>query len=193
MSKTGKILIGVGIFLFACLVVWVIRTTPNAPPPEEKIEPPRYMEYRNNTLTEEKDGVKIWELNSERAIIDAMTQNAEFENVKGKFFQEDGKILEITAERGNYEQKTKNVHVEGNVVVIDGDGAKLTGGKLDWIDKDGILIANDDVKISKDDMRAYADRAESKDQFKHFTLKGKARVLKGVKEDDSEKSEEKDK
>ena len=195
MNKSEKILIGLGIFLFACLVIWVIRTTPDDPPPEDIIEPPKTMIYENNVLSEERDGVKIWELQSEKAVIDAATQNAEFENVKCKFFQEDGRILELTADTGNYEQKTKNIHVEGNVVALDGDGAKMTGCKADWIDKEGILKFNDDVKISKDDMRAFADYAESTDGFNRFKLKGHARILKGVKEkeveDNSEKSEDK--
>ena len=60
MDKKIKILVGVGIIFFVCLVTWVIRTTPKAPPQKEKIDPPTVMEYEGNTITEEKDGVKLW-------------------------------------------------------------------------------------------------------------------------------------
>ena len=181
MDKRLKILTAVGLVLFVCLVIWTIRTTPKAPEPTEKIEPPKVMEYEGNTIVEEKDGVKIWELTSEKVRVDTTTQIAEFDKVSGKFYQEDGKVLELTANNGTYDQKSKDVHVEGDVIVLDGDGGKLTTKNLDWNGKEEILIANEDVKILKDDMQAFGDRAESKDGFKHFFLKGHARVLKGVK------------
>ena len=51
-----------------------------------------------------------------------------------------------------------------------------------------MIVAEEDVKILKDDMQAFGDRAESKDGFKHFFLKGHARVLKGVKNDEELKT-----
>ena len=183
MESKLKILTAILSVLFVCLVVWVVRTTPKAPPQTEKIDPPTTMEYEGNTIVEEKDGVKLWELTSEKVRIDTTTQIAEFDKVSGKFYQEDGKTLELTAKEGSYNQLTKDVHIEGEVTVTDGEGGKLTSKKLDWISKDEIIVAEEDVKIFKDDMQAFGDRAESKDGFKHFFLKGHARILKGVKND----------
>lgn len=188
MENKLKILIGVLVILFVCLVTWVVRTTPTEPPPSDYIEPPSFMEYENNTLVEEKNGVKIWELTSDKIRVDANTHRAEFSNVKGKFFQEDGKVLEMKAFQGYYDQDTHNVHVEGDVVITDGDGGKLETVHLDWLSQEEMLIATEDVKISKDDMRAFADRAESMNGFQKFLLKGNAKILKGVKEDPAENS-----
>ena len=186
MENKVKILIGVLAILFVCLVTWVVRTTPTSPPPSEYIEPPSYMEYENNTLTEEKDGVKIWEITSDKIRIDANTHRAEFSKINGKFFREDGKVLELTAFQGYYDQDTHNVHVEGDVVMTDGEGGKLEAVHLDWLSHEEMLIATEDVKISKDDMRAFADRAESSNGFQKFLLKGNSRILKGVKEEPAE-------
>ncbi|MBR5914675.1 MAG: LPS export ABC transporter periplasmic protein LptC [Selenomonadaceae bacterium] len=186
MENKVKVLIGVLAVLFVCLVTWVVRTTPDKPPPSDYVEPPSYMEYENNTLTEEKDGVKIWEITSDKIRVDSNTHRAEFSNIKGKFFQEDGKVLELTAIQGYYDQDTHNVHVEGDVVMTDGDGGKLETVNLDWLSNEEMLIATEDVRIAKDDMRAFADRAESMNGFQKFLLKGNARVLKGVKDDTTE-------
>lgn len=188
MDNKVKILVGILAVLFVCLVVWVVRTTPTSAPPHEKFDPPRYVEYENNEISEERNGVKIWEINAEKITLDSLTQDAHLENVKGKFYNEDGRTLEVVGKEASYSQSTKNIVISGDVVATDSDGAKLTSGHLAWGDKDGILIAEENVKISKEDMRAYGDQAASTDGFKHFFLKGHARVLKGVKEDDAEEN-----
>ena len=182
MEKKYKILIVIGAGLFFGVVAWVIATTPTEPPPSEKIEPPSEMTYETNNIVEESNGVKIFELNSGKMVVDAITQNAELEDIQGKFYQADGTFIELTAERGNYHQKSGNVHVEGKVVVTDSKGAKLFSDKLDWDGKKEILTATENVKILKDDMRAYGDFAEAKNGLRHFKLKGNARILRGVKE-----------
>ena len=188
MSKGGKILLAVFFVLFVCLVVWVVRTTPDAPLPEDRIEPPKFMEYERNTIVEEKNGKKLWELTSDKIIIEADSKDAELEKVEGKFYQEDGKILTLTADKGKYEQKSGDVHVEGNVILTnEDDGSKLTSEKLDWNGKDEKLIAKENVKIYREDVRGFGDYAESSDGFTHFILKGHAKLLKGVKDDSEEK------
>ena len=185
MENKIKILIAVLGILFVCLVTWVIRTTPDAPPPSDYIEPPSFMEYENNTIVEEKDGVKIWEITSNKVRIDSTTQIATFEKISGKFYQEDGKVLELTANNGYYNQQTKDVHIEGDIEVLDGDGGTLTSKKLDWNGAEEVLVAEDDVQITKNDMQAFGDRAESKDGFQHFFLKGHARVMKNSKDNEN--------
>lgn len=182
METKYKILIGAGLGLFIALIAWVISTTPNEPPPSEKFAPPSNMTYEKNNIVEEKNGVKLFELDSDKMIVDAATQNAELEGVHAKFYQEDGKFVELTAQRGSYEHTSGNIHVEGEVVVIDSEGAKLISGQLDWRGKEEILIATEKVQISKDDMRAYGDRAEARNGLRHFNLKGNAHILKGVKD-----------
>ena len=184
MERKYKILIAVGLVLFACLVVWVIATTPTEPPPPVKFEPPSSMTYETNNIVEEKNGVKLLELNSGKMIVDATTQNAELEDIQAKLYQEDGSFVELKAKRGSYNHQNGDIHVEGEVIVTDSEGAQLTSGKLDWYGKEEILIATDDVKISKEDMRAYGDRAEARNGLRHFNLKGNAHILKGVKDKD---------
>ena len=182
MESKYKILILIGLVLFAGLVFWVVSTTPTEPPPTEKFEPPSKMTYETNSIVEEKNGVKLFELNSGKMIIDAKTQNAELEDVHAKLYQEDGSFVELKAKRGFYDNQSGDIHVEGEVEVTDSEGSKLTSGTLDWHGKEEILIATDKVKISKDDMRAYGDRAEARNGLRRFNLKGNAHVLKGVKE-----------
>ena len=214
MSTREKILATLLVILFVCLVVWVVRTTPSTPPPQERVEPPTVMEYEGNTIIEEQDGKIIWELTCDKMRVDSITQNIELDGVKGKFFQYDeDKIWELTADRGIYFQNEKNIQVEGNIILknneawqlkadkgiyyqnektihIEGsvnvtnseDGSELLSDQLDWFAGEEKLVATGNVKISKDDMRAFGDMAYSDNNFKHFLLLGNAKVLKGVKD-----------
>ena len=64
MSRKGKAWAALGVFLFACVVIWAVRTVPQAPQKPQLEDGPKVMSYDNNTISEEKDGRKIWELTS---------------------------------------------------------------------------------------------------------------------------------
>ena len=194
MSTREKILATVVVIFFVCVVVWAVRTTPPTPPPMEKVEPPTVMEYEGNTLVEEKDGRIIWELTCEKMRLDMMTQNVELDGVSAKFHQldketDEEKTWELTAAKGVYYQVNKVIHVEGDVLVTNSDGAEMKSDKLDWFADQEMLIANGNVKISKDDMRAYGDMAYSQTALNKVGLMGNAKITKGVKDDeDAEKN-----
>ena len=156
MSTREKILaVTLGIF-FVCLVVWVIRTTPTTPPPQEKIEPPTVMEYEGNTITEEQDGRIIWELTCDKMRVDTITQNIELDGVLCKFHQRDEqthdeKIWELTAVKGVYFQLQKNIHVEGDVKVTNSDGAELVSREINWFGEQEVLAAEGEVVLTNSD------------------------------------------
>ncbi len=152
MSTQGKILAGVVVIFFVCLVAWVVLTTPPTPPPIEKVAPPTVMEYEGNTITEEKDGQIIWELSCDKLRVDTLTQNMELDNVRGKFYQHDKeKIWELTASRGVYYQSEKIVRVEDEVIVTNSDGAKLLCDELEWHSEQELLTAIDNVSVTTND------------------------------------------
>ena len=185
MSTREKLLALTGVIFFVCLVAWVVKTTPPDKPPSEKVTPPTVMEYEGNTITEEKDGQIIWELTCEKMRIDTLTQNIELDGITAKFYRNDEeKFWELKAAKGVYYQLNKVIHVEGNIAVTDSDGAQLLSDKLDYFADTEMLIATGNVKISKDDMRAFADFAYSNNALQKVGLSGNARVLKGVKDEE---------
>ena len=188
MSKNIKRLLILSAVMFVGLIVWVVKTTPDAPPKVDKVPPPITMEYEGNELSEEVNGVRIWDLTAERMVVDANTQDAELVKLVGHFYQTDGRSLEFRAEHGLYKYETRDIYVNGNITVETSDGARLLCDQLGWVNADGMLIALDNVKISRDDIKATGDRAESTDGFRHFWLKGHAHITKGVEieEDDSD-------
>ena len=181
MNTKLKILLGVLAIAFIGVVIWAVTTTPEAPPATDKVESPTMMEYVGNTISEEVDGVKVWELTAGRALVDIPTQNAALQDIIGHFYQKDGRTIELHAKFGFYDNTTKNVRVEGDVTVTTDDGAKLNCVKLDWLNDEYKIVAYEKVSITKDDIKATGDMAESNDGFKNFKLKGHAHIIKGLK------------
>lgn len=187
MSTRGKILSGVIVLFFICLVVWVVRTTPDAPPPIDRLEAPATMSYGGNTLTEERDGVKIWDLTAESMEVEIQSQNVMMKNLVGHFYSKDGNTIELHAQNGMYNQVTKDIHVDTEVVVTTTDGAKLTGDSLDWIAAEEILVAQGKARVTKEDMLAEGDRIEAREGMQKIKIQGHAHIVKGVKQDEQKK------
>ena len=130
---------------------------------------------------QEKD--KVWQLTADKGIYD---QNGKLIHVEGNVVVTEQKDNEwqLTSDKGVYDPNNKLVHAEGNVVVLNKDNAKLTAQVLDWFGEQGMLVATGEVKIAKDDVRAFGDLAYSNNGFKHFGLMGHAKLQKGVTGDE---------
>ena len=128
----------------------------------------------------EKD--KVWQLTAKKGLYD---QNSKLIHVEGEVVvtEETAKEWQLTADKADYDQNNKLIHAEGNVVVINNENAKLTSQMLDWFGEQEMLVATGEVKISKDDVRAFGDLAYSNNGFKHFGLMGNAKLQKGVTDD----------
>ena len=113
--------------------------------------------------------------------VDVDTKDVELTGLSGKFYEEDGRVVSVTADHGSYKSDTKDIQVDGNVAIETTDGAALTCGKLLWTEAEGKLTAAEDAYIKQDDMQARADRIESTNGFSHFKAIGKAHIVKGAK------------
>ncbi len=131
----------------------------------------------------EKD--KVWQLTADKGAYD---QNGKMIYVQGNVIvkEEGDKEWQLTSDSGVCDPNSKLIHTEGNVVVTNNEGAKLTSQKLDWFGEQEMLVATGEVKIRKDDVRAFGDLAYSNNGFKHFGLMGNAKLQKGVTDDSTD-------
>ena len=184
MSAKGKVFTALGILLAIALIGWVVRSIPEPPPLVEPNDEPRIMTYEGNALSAEKDGKLQWELKADQISVNVDTQDAEMTGISSKFYAEDGRVVTLTADHGTYIHSTRDISVEGNVKAVNTDGAELTSKKLSWVAAKEMLVAEEDVHVKKDDLRASGDRVESTDGFNRIKAIGHAHIEKGVKEDE---------
>jgi LPS export ABC transporter protein LptC len=179
MDKKGKLLILFFTAFVLAVVVWAVKTIPMAPPQTAPTEDSKVMKYSGNTLSEEKNGKKIWELTAETMDMDIETQNVTLTNMSGKFYAENGTVVAVKAPHGYYEQTSKNLTLDGGVDIESSDNAKLNAQQLIWTSATAILAAEGNAKISKDDAVATGNRIESSDGFEIIKVIGNAHIVKG--------------
>lgn len=179
MEKKKMMIYG-AIAALVLVVVWAVVTVPKPPTKEEAAKAAKkFMEYGEQTLNEEKDGKKIWDLTTKRAVTEMSTNNTEFFEIVGHFYTKDGKIITVTAPHGRYIDKTKNIYLDGKVKAVSSDGAVLTGEKLSWEAKKEILTAEGKAKLTKEELSAEGDKLEAYNNFEEFRATGHAHIIKG--------------
>lgn len=157
---------------------WAFSTRPVVKP-TVKTQQNQTMDYVGNTIVEEKDGKRLWELKARTITLDPQTQLATLKDMHGKYYEADGQVLEITAPNGIYDQKTKNIKMTGNVAITGGDGLSFYAQSVDWDNGKQLFTGTGNVQITRGDMQASADQIESNNGFTNFKLQGNAHIVKG--------------
>ena len=117
MSTKGKVIAGLVGVVFIALVVWTVQTIPEAPAQPEPSST-RVMSYDGNTISEEKDGRKIWELTAEHIEMDLDSKDATLTGVTGHFYAEDGRTVDVQAAKGHYTAASRDVTIEDGLHVF---------------------------------------------------------------------------
>lgn len=179
MEKKGKLALGGALLIVLALIVWTVRTIPDAPTQEADAEKPRVMRYDGNVLSEQKNGRMLWDLTADHIEVDIDTQNARLTDLTAHFYQEDGRTAKVKAQEGSYDAATRDIEVRGAVTVSTSDGAALSSDVLKWTAADGKLSAIGSARAEKDDMEATGERIESTDGFNRIKIIGKAHLARG--------------
>lgn len=135
--------------------------------------------FIGNSIIEEEDGKRLWELNSERTEIDPQTKAVKMINLKGVFYKEDGSSIEITAPEANLDTQTRDILMVGSVKAVSSDGATFTAREARWEGKRRYLYGKGDVVLTKDDTVITGDNIESDAKMEKVKVEGNARVVKG--------------
>ena len=179
MDKKKKVLLVLLLVAVVGLIGWAVTTVPTPQKTPVQTSDSNVMTFDGNTISEEKDGRKIWELTSDHIDVDADTKNVKLEKVSGHFYMQDGRIVGIEADNGSYDNATKDISVTGSVVVTNSDGAQLVSDELKWTSNNEMLAAIGNAAVSRGDMQGHGDRIESTDGFNKIKIIGKAHLVKG--------------
>jgi LPS export ABC transporter protein LptC len=181
MNNTkGKAIIFTFIALGVALIYWAIVTQPA--PQSKDVQPTtenKSMSYSGNTITEAKNGVKIWEMTAEFIEVDATTQNVTLKNMNGKFYQPNGIVVTLTAPQAQYEAKAKNITIDGGVHATTTDDSDLKAQKMFWDAEAQTLTGEQNIILRHGDTVIVGDKIETQDGFQKVKVSGNAHITKG--------------
>lgn len=169
-----KLIIALLVFLAIC-AAWFYYE----PAPQDTVSKPEVFPTINNAeLKEDKDGKRIWELNIATVTMNPHTQVNTLQGVKGRFYRDNGDIINVQSEGGELDLKTKNIKLTGNVSVESTTKEKLTSDELLWNNSDEQVIAIGQAVLTRPDVVAKADKMITDKKFIKSKLLGNASVVK---------------
>jgi LPS export ABC transporter protein LptC len=162
--KNKKIFIFLGIILIIGIAVYYFFFYDNSPEetmsPEEAIEqaiddvvvdePPVHIE--KGQVLGIKDEKKEWLIEAEVISIAKDRESTIFEDIKQMvIFKEEEPHLTISAERCIANMQSKDMELNGNVVISNNDGDSLMGEKIFWHSEEQRLSSNNKVELQVED------------------------------------------
>lgn len=83
------------------------------------------LEVGNLFLTEEKEGTLQWELEAKIAQCFKKSNRTLLEDLQVTLYGQNGRVVTLRGDRGRIDDKTRNMEVEGGVVITSSDGLRL--------------------------------------------------------------------
>jgi LPS export ABC transporter protein LptC/lipopolysaccharide transport protein LptA len=98
-------------------------------------------------MIETQEGRKEWELQSDKATRDLSKSLLNLENVKAVFFSDSGVTFTVTGDKGLVKEKSKNLHIEGNVVTRSSNGYVFKTESMDYDSENRFLTGSSHVDM----------------------------------------------
>jgi LPS export ABC transporter protein LptC len=162
--KNKQILVFLGIILIICVAVYYFFFHDNSP--EESISPEEAIEQVEDEVIVDEPPVNIkegqvlgikgekkeWLIEAEKISIAEDRESTVFESIKQMvIFKEEEPHLTISAEKCIANMQSKDMELNGNVIISNDDGDSLMGEKILWHSEEQRLSSNDRIELQVED------------------------------------------
>ncbi len=182
MKKTTYLVSACTILLLASGLYYFFKEEPLLPKEPVQAtngEQSSTLSYVGNSIIEEKDGKRLWELGAENIEVDINTKNLKLKNIKGVFYQDNGGKIDITAPEAVMDSKTKDIMMTGKVQATSSDGAAFSAEQTRWSAAEQRFYASENVLLTKEDTVMVGDHIESDANMQKIKIYGHAKIVKG--------------
>lgn len=148
---------GLRIFILSliCLVAGALLLTVLGSRRGEEEGPPAVevkadLTSKNIHLVGEGSGLKEWELRAREARHFHKGKMTVLEGIEAAFYVEKGGVIRLKGDRGRILHRTKDIELQGNIVIFTGDGYQLTTDGLQYINRTRQIRSSQRVDIAGD-------------------------------------------
>lgn len=150
-TKAGKygivLLAFLGLAILSAGIYWAGKTKEERPQGLKIIDDKVDLYIKDVHYTEVGESGNRLEINADSATFLKKENQARFDRVRMKLIQPDGKVYELTADRGNVKTDLKDVELEGNIVIISNRGDRFTTDRLKYSDGEKTIYTEDAVTL----------------------------------------------
>lgn len=158
MKKKITAVIALAVVLIGGFIWYVMGEGPSISETVKEQVPDRMMSYSGNVLKEEKNGRLVWEVTAETMQVNTQTNVVSMQKMKGKFYREDGVVIELTAEEATYDQKKELITMKGSIEASESDGSSMKADAAKYDAKKKRLYCSGNVEVNKDGYLVTGDR-----------------------------------
>jgi LPS export ABC transporter protein LptC len=147
MTGVRVVIIGLICFVAAAAlftVPWARRGEEESPPP---IEAEADVTARNIHLVGDSSGVKGWELDAREARHFLGGKTTMLEGIEAAFYIENGGVIRLKGDHGEIHHGTRDIELQGNIVILTSDGYRLMTDGLQYVDKARQITSSQRVDI----------------------------------------------
>ena len=116
----------------------------NPPPMETKAD----LTLKNIYFVGEGSGLKEWELEAKAAQHFQEGKMTMLEDIKAAFYIKEGGVIRLRGDRGRIFHGTRDIEVQGNIVIFTPDGYQLTTEGLHYVDEAKQITSSQQVDIA---------------------------------------------
>lgn len=128
-------------------------------------------------IVQNKQGIKSWEMWADTAKVYRKKNYTKMENVHLRFFPKNGKIMDVTADSGLMENGSRNMDLQGNVLIKSQDGFSLKTESLRFRPKEKRIDSDDRVLIEGETFRLSGIGLRGRTDLGEFFLKENIRAV----------------
>lgn len=126
--------------------------------------------------TEVGDSGNRLEINADSATFLKKQNQARFDRIRMKLILPDGKIYELSADRGSLRTDLKDVEIEGDVVILSNREDRFTTDRLKYSDSEKKIFTEDPVTLTNPQFEVNGKGMVLMLKSEHLTIAGEVRA-----------------
>ncbi len=151
LTKKTKIIALIVVSVLLVIVVAFIGMNSLNPKNLLKVMPEQVdLEIQGFVFTEVGESGSRWEVKAEKATYERKENLAVFDQVRIKLDTAEGKVYNMTADKGRMETEKKDIEIKGNVIITSSEGEKFTTDYLNYSDEGKKFYTDAPVTMESD-------------------------------------------
>lgn len=131
-------------------------------------------------LVEDKGGKKTWELEAKSIEQAEETKRFTLQDVKVTYYSKDGRTIVVTGRQGRVNQDSKDVELEGDVVLTTSDGYRVRTNAVSYRHEAKKVTSSDPVEIVGEQIRVVGKGLQVDLEARTFKVLGRVKThIKG--------------